>query len=74
METKGKAFTYLAGIPFLIAVSLLPVVTSWAGSMEDAAPSPPSIATVHSTYRKLPLSFEANQGQWDSAVQFVTRG
>lgn len=34
----------------------------------------PSSAMIKEAYGKLPLSFEANQGQFDSQVQFVSRG
>jgi hypothetical protein len=74
MKTKRQAFACLRSILFLIIVSLAPAATLWADSMEGAAPPPPSIATVQSAYGKLPLSFEANHGQWNAAVQFVTRG
>ena len=73
MKTKGQIFTYLASILLLIMASLVPTATLWADTMEEVAPSPLSIATVQSTYGKLPFSFEANHGQWDSSVQFVTR-
>jgi hypothetical protein len=39
-----------------------------------AAPPPPSTAAVQSAYGQLPLSFEANQGQQDPSVRFITRG
>ena len=32
------------------------------------------MAAVESAYGHLPLSFEANQGQTDPHVQFLTRG
>jgi hypothetical protein len=39
-----------------------------------AAPPPPSMAAVQAAYGHLPLSFEANKGQVDPHVQFLTRG
>ena len=33
----------------------------------------PSLALANEAYGKLPLSFEANQGQFDSRVKFVSR-
>lgn len=53
-----------------------PLVYGFAvgGAVESAAPSPSSIATLQSAYGTLPLSFEANQGQTDPQVQFLTRG
>jgi hypothetical protein len=40
------------------------------------APEPSSAlkAEIESNYGKLPLSFEANQGQTDSQVKFLARG
>ena len=34
----------------------------------------PTSAMINEAYGKLPLSFEANEGQFDSRVQFVSRG
>ena len=34
----------------------------------------PTIVRIIETYGKLPLSFEANQGQTDSQVKFLSRG
>ena len=34
----------------------------------------PNLARVNETYRKLPLAFEANEGQTDSQVKFLSRG
>jgi hypothetical protein len=60
---------------FFVAVVFVPATTLWANALEHApSPSAPATATVQPTYGKLPLSFEANHGQWDPAVQFVTRG
>jgi len=70
MKPKTRAVIY--PILFTAAMTLVPTAMLWADSEESAAP--PSIATVQASYGKLPLSFEANQGQWDPAVQFVTRG
>ena len=74
MKITTLAITYRHGILLAAVLSLLPAATLWADTMEEVAPSPPAIAMVQSTYGKLPLSFEANHGQWDASVQFVTRG
>ena len=74
MKITRHAVSYPIGVMVVVALSVMPAATLWANTMEEVAPSPPPIATVQSTYGKLPLSFEANQGQWDSSVQFVTRG
>jgi hypothetical protein len=69
MKTGRLAFILLQGITLVVALSLVPTETLWAERLKDAAP--PSMADV---YGHLPLSFEANQGQSDSRVQFITRG
>ena len=75
MKTKRTVAMYRRVLMLVVAVSLLPVAMSWADPVQIVAALPaPSMATVQSTYGKLPLSFEANQGQWDPSVQFVTQG
>jgi hypothetical protein len=74
MKIKTLAVKYRQGIALAVALSLMPATTLWADTMEEVAPSAPSTAVLQSTYGKLPLSFEANHGQWDASVQFVTRG
>lgn len=47
------------------------------GTVGNAATPPPSVpdrAAIATNYGKLPLSFEANQGQVDSQVRFLSRG
>ncbi|MFO0698129.1 MAG: SBBP repeat-containing protein [Nitrospira sp.] len=75
MSIKTRAVMSRQGILLAAALSLVPTATLWAMTTEEAVPPPrPSIPIVQAGYGKLPLSFEANQGQWDPAVQFVTRG
>ncbi len=74
MKSRRTVATYRRVLMLAVAVSLVPTATLWADTMEVVAPSPPSIATVQSTYGKLPLSFEANQGQVDAQVTFLARG
>ncbi|MGD9730500.1 MAG: hypothetical protein AB7L09_10120 [Nitrospira sp.] len=74
MKIKTRAVKYRQGMVLAAALSLMPATTLWADTMEEVAPSAPSTAVLQSTYGKLPLSFEANHGQWDPAVQFITRG
>jgi len=45
-----------------------------AGPKSPPAPQPASQAQVVAAYGKLPLSFEANQGQTDPQVKFLSRG
>jgi hypothetical protein len=42
----------------------------WPGQTAAGAP----VSRLDATYGKLPLSFEANQGQTDRAVKFLSRG
>jgi hypothetical protein len=44
------------------------------GSSSIAAGVKPSTATIETTYRKLPMSFEKNTGQTRSGVDFIARG
>ena len=74
MKTKRHAVTVLRGITLAGALSLVPAATLWADPPTAVAPPPPSMAAVQSAYGHLPLSFEANQGQVDPSVQFLTRG
>jgi len=54
----------------LVGLALMPVLAS------AATPEPSSAlkAEIESSYGKLPLSFEANQGQTDAQVKFLARG
>lgn len=45
-----------------------------ANLVKPVAPHPANKAPLVETYGKLPLSFEANQGQTDSSVKFLSRG
>jgi len=45
----------------------------WAGAMQ-APPPPEAPAHIQARYTQLPLSFEANQGQTDPRVKFLSRG
>ena len=74
MKTRKHVVTVLKGMMFAVAVSLAPAATLWADQPKAAAPPLPSTAAVQSAYGNLPLSFEANQGQTDSHVQFLSRG
>lgn len=74
MKTGNHAVTFLKRITLAVALSLASAATLWADIVKTDAPPPPSMAAMESTYGHLPLSFEANQGQTDSSVQFLTRG
>ena len=74
MKSRRTVATYRRVLMVVVALSVMPATTLWADTMEEVAPSPPSIATVQSSYGKLPLQFEANQGQVDEQVTFLARG
>src|SRR6266542_2964620 len=54
-----------------MSLNTQPSVTTMMGDRELEASTP---AKVKAGYGKLPLSFEANLGQTDSKVKFLTRG
>ena len=74
MKTRRQTVALLSGIIIAVALSMMPVATLWADSPKAAAPPPPLRAELQAAYGQLPLSFEANQGQVDPHVQFLTRG
>ena len=74
MKARRHAVILLRGITISAALSLAPAATLWADPPKAGVSLPPSIANVQSNYGQLPLSFEANQGQVNPQVQFLTRG
>ena len=75
-QTKCAARTVLAMRLCGIALGLVGLALMLAGAPAATAPEPSSAmkAEIESNYGKLPLSFEANQGQTDSQVKFLARG
>jgi hypothetical protein len=71
---QGTVVALPRGILIAIALNLLPVSTPWVDPPKASSPASLSIADVRSTYDQLPLSFEANQGQTDHQVKFLSRG
>jgi hypothetical protein len=59
---------------FLASPALAMASDKAAGPKPPSAPQPASQAQVVAAYGKLPLSFEANQGQTDPRVKFLSRG
>src|ERR1700759_2315529 len=53
----------------VVALTCLPAVP--AISQEESVSNPKQLAA---SYGRLPISFEANQGQTDSRVKFLSRG
>ena len=58
----------------MLQVAFALVLTCFWSTMAVAADSRSDIARVAAGYGKLPLSFEANQGQTDKQVKFLSRG
>ncbi len=73
-KIRYRCLTLLMGALLIGVLSFASATTAWADSQAVVPIPAPSIARMQSAYGHLPLSFEANQGQWDSAVRFVTRG
>jgi hypothetical protein len=65
---RGKS----AAIAFPMAIGLL--FTGFSGSIASADSRGGHRTRVIDAYGKLPLSFEANQGQTDKQVKFLSRG
>ncbi|MBX3349017.1 MAG: SBBP repeat-containing protein [Nitrospira sp.] len=74
MKTMKLVMPWVSRCMLTIVVNVIPVAPLWADTMEGTATSPPSIPTVQASYGKLPLQFEANQGQWEEQVRFLARG
>src|SRR5208283_2349038 len=57
-----------------LTLGLLAMVLAGIPSTAQQSVNLPANARVHADYGKLPLTFEANQGQTDPQVRFVSRG
>jgi hypothetical protein len=67
----------LSGLQSSLGVLLISGLIATASATLTAAPpanSPAKQATLRDNYAKLPLSFEANQGQTNKRVKFLSRG
>src|SRR5579864_2669473 len=67
-HAPARRFLRLEALEDRLCLSSLPVATS------TTPPSPPAQAHANAAYGQLPLSFEANQGQTDSRVNFLSHG
>ena len=76
--SKAPLFAFFLIVVFLGSIILLGLARPGAisyPSMGDRAPLPNAVdAEVREAYGRLPLSFEANQGQTDPQVKFLSRG
>ncbi|MBI3048536.1 MAG: hypothetical protein HYY76_09540 [Acidobacteria bacterium] len=64
----------LVGVASLAVVVALRIWMTAGGGAETAGVTGNHIARVPEVYGRLPLSFEANYGQTDSRVKFLSRG
>lgn len=74
MKTRSHTVTFLRGITIAIAFTVVPAAMLWADPPKASVPPPRAMAAAQSAYGHLPLSFEANQGQTDPQVKFLSRG
>jgi hypothetical protein len=72
-QTEGTA-TGVAARLCGIALGLVALMPALAPAATAPEPSSAMKAEIESNYGKLPLSFEANQGQTDSQAKFLARG
>ena len=69
-EGAHMKFSVILPIPALLSISL----TAIAVAALAQSPSTPPPSVISASYGKLPLSFEANQGQADPSIEFLSRG
>ena len=83
MTHQGSLKTRVLNVFFLF-IAVLPVLIAFAAQAQQdgsgrpsaqssAAPVPTAQARILNDYGKLPLSFEANHGQTDKRVKFLSR-
>jgi hypothetical protein len=73
-QTRCAARAVLATRLFALGLIGLASAPALAPAATASEPSAVMKAEIDSNYGKLPLSFEANQGQTDSQVKFLARG
>jgi len=74
MKSHLYAATSLTLVLSISALSQTPATSSAAGPAQQLPVKASNRATVQANYGKLALSFEANQGQSDPQVKFLSRG
>jgi hypothetical protein len=65
---------HLCAAGILLSVAVLPVLASTGPSASTTDVQAAAKIRVSESYGRLPLSFEANQGQTDPEVKFLARG
>ena len=85
MKLRNRLFKlYLPGFLFFLLIAafgflgksntVLELTTDTAPGNQPAQVSEATKQSIIENYGKLPIHFEANQGQFDERVKFVTRG
>ena len=72
-QPQQKRIRHYPGLVILCAL-ILPLTIVFGPSALHAAAVPDGKAAIQEAYGKLPLIFEANQGQTDRQVKFLSRG
>lgn len=71
---RGTYFKCVLGTPLFFVLMLLPKPLAKAGAKESAHALETNRRHLIASYGKLPLSFEANTGQTNKEVEFLSRG
>ena len=74
MKSKVRLWSLVVLILVLLFLVLFPARVGTAAERTNVAAPSPAGHEMTATYFKLPLSFEANQGQTDARVKFLSRG
>ena len=69
-----KVFILKVASKKLLLLSLIPTFVAGQALAQQITPDETKRIELNQAYGKLPLSFEANQGQTDSRVKFLSRG
>ncbi len=78
-HSKRNALVAFSLCPLVVATAFVflhkPIVGKSVAGKEQGAGAPQAAnPQIVESYGKLPLSFEANQGQTDAQVKFISRG
>jgi len=71
---SGYSRLHVLAVSGLAATTALAALAASPAPNKSASPNPAARLEAVNNYGKLPLSFEANQGQVDSRVKFLSRG
>ncbi|WKZ18693.1 MAG: SBBP repeat-containing protein [Candidatus Jettenia sp. CY-1] len=74
MRSYSTIVMYICSVVFVLCQLFVPVFVLNAHDLHTLNAASPGKASLPENYGKLPLTFEANQGQTDSRVKFLLRG